>query len=135
MPLVHSTVNFTNRFSEITADVNQLAREAVTAGAHAGAQAAHAVASQRQVTGRMASIRTEPVHGSDNGWTASFVSPVYYAWFQNYGTLGNRRKALKGSPRTNRTRDPGTGVEPLHFLEAGRRAGRKAILARVKQGI
>ncbi len=132
---IQSTVRITNRFPEITADVNRLAQEAVTAAAAAGATVARQIASSRTETGRMAGIRVERVRGSENGWDASFVSPVFYAWMQNYGTLGNRTKPLKQAPRTGRTREPGTGIEPLRFLEAGRSAGRRAMMARVRRGL
>lgn len=83
----------------------------------------------------MATIRVSSPSKTYDGYEAAFLSPVFYAWMQNYGTLGNRRKPLKQSPRTNRTREPGTGVEPLRFLDAGRRAGRKAMLEHIRQGL
>ena len=83
----------------------------------------------------MAAIRVEPARPTVDGWEASFVSPVGYAWMQNYGTLGNRRKPLKEAPRTNRTREPGTGIEPLGFLDAGRSAGLRALKRELARGI
>lgn len=135
MPLLKTRVNIQNRFGEITAAVNRMAQEAVTEGADAGSRVASQVASQRSRTGDMAAIKVEPVRGSDTGWVASFSSPVYYAWFQDLGTLGSRRRALKRNASTKRTRAPGTGIKPLGFLEAGRRAGRQAMMARFKRGL
>jgi len=135
MPLVKSRVDVTSDFQRIGRAVNEHAKRAVQAAAVEGAQAARAVASQRSKSGRMAAIRVEPVRGTVDGWEASFVSPVIHAWFQNYGTLGSRRKKLKQSPRTNRTRAPGTGIEPLGFLDAGRRAGVKAMKREIARGI
>lgn len=135
MPTVRSTIHIENRFGEITAAVNDLARRAVHTGAVAGGREAATRAAGRSKTGRMAAIQVTPPYGTVSGWEASFQSPVFYAWFQNYGTLGNRDKPLKGSPRTDRTREPGTGVEPLHFLDAGRRVGRKAMLQTLNGGL
>lgn len=135
MPLVHARVDVNMNFDRVTQDVNQLARRAVSVAAHEGSQAASAVASSRSKSGRMAAIRAEPVKATPDGWLASFVSPVGYAWFQNYGTLGNRRKRLKQAPRTNRTREAGTGIEPLGFLDAGRRVGLKALREVLTRGV
>jgi hypothetical protein len=135
MPTVRASVSIVNDFPRITRQVNDLARAAVRAAAVEGAQAASAVAAQRSKSGAMANIRVSSVSGSPDGWESAFVSPVFYAWFQNYGTLGNRRKALKQAPRTNRTRAPGTGVQPLKFLDAGRRAGLAAMRLKIQQGL
>jgi hypothetical protein len=135
MPLVKSRVDVTMNFDRITRDVNAHAKRAVTVAAAEGGRVAASVASQRSKTGRMAAIRIESTQGSVDGWRASFVSPVPYAWFQNYGTLGNRRKRLKQAPRTDRTRAPGTGIEPLGFLEAGRRAGVAAMRRELARGL
>lgn len=135
MPLVTTRVDVTNKFPAITREVNELAKRAVTAAANEGARAATSVARQRLKTGRMSAIIVTPVRGSVDGWEASFVSPVVYAWFQNYGTLGNRRKRLKQSPRTSRTREPGTGIEPLRFLDVGKAAGRAAMKRVIARGI
>ncbi len=135
MPLLKTRIDITNDFPRITRAVNEMAKRAVQAGAVEGAQVAAGIASQRSKSGRMAAIRVDPVRGSADGWEASFVSPVGHAWFQNYGTLGSRRKKLKQAPRTNRTREAGTGIEPLGFLDAGRRAGRKAMLREIERGL
>lgn len=133
--ILHSRVDVTNTFSEITDRVNAVARAAVQSAADHGAQTAQAVASQRVKTGRMAAIRVLPARGAIDGWEASFESPVFYALFQNYGTLGNRDRPLKQPARGGRTREAGTGVTPLHFIDAGRRAGRKALVAGIKAGL
>lgn len=128
MPLLRTRVDVVSNFGAINDRVNEIGRRAVQAGAEAGAQTAASIASQRSKSGRMAAIQVLPARGTPDGWEASFQSPVVHAWFQNYGTLGSRRKALKQPPRGNRTRAPGTGIEPLGFLDAGRRAGRKAMM-------
>ncbi len=135
MPLVKARIDITSDFPRIPREVNDMAKRAVTAAAQEGGQAAAAVAAGRSQSGRMAAIRVEPVRGSPDGWQASFVSPVGHAWFQNYGTLGSRRKKLKQAPRGNRTREPGTGIEPLRFLEAGRRAGLAAMRREIARGL
>src|SRR5678815_144758 len=125
--VVKAKVDVTNEFPRITRGVSDIARDSVRIAAREGARAASSVASTRSKTGRMAEMRVSSVDGTPDGWAASFTSPVFYAWFQEYGTLGNRRKALKRAPSGDRTREPGTGIEPLGFLAAGRRAGRAAM--------
>ena len=131
MPLVHSRVDVTNHFDRITQDVNAAAKRAVQIAAIEGARECARVGSARG----MDSPIVEPVRGSVDGWVASFVAPGIEQWFQNYGTPGNRKKALKRPPRTNRTRAPGTGIKPLGHLDAGRRAGVAALKRELARGI
>lgn len=134
MPLLRATVDVTDNFPLVTREVNELARRAVHNAVNEGAAVAASMASARSKSGRMAATTADSVIGTPDGWRASFVSPVHYAWMQNYGTLGSRRKRLKQPPRTERTRAPGTGIEPLGFLDAGRRAGRRALLRTIFGG-
>lgn len=143
MPLVTSRVDVFNELGKISREIDDLAREAVAIAAREGGTVAAQIAATRRgaradgddESQSMSNIRVSSPTRTPDGWRASFVSPVKHAWFQNYGTLGNRRKALKQSPRTNRTRAPGTGVEPLGFLNAGLRAGRRAMLNHIRQGL
>lgn len=135
MPVVSARVDVSTAFPRISQEVNALAQRAVAEAAREGAQAARAVASRRSRSGRMAAISPSSVQGTPDGWGASFASPVHYAWFQNYGTLGNRRKALKRAPSGRRSRAPGTGIEPLGFLEAGRKAGLAAMKRVISAGL
>ena len=135
MPGINTRVDVTNNFAAITRQVTDLARDAVAIGAREGGKVASAAAASRSKTGAMANIRVSSPSTTPDGYEASFISPVFHAWLQNYGTLGNRRKPLKQSPRTNRTREPGTGVKPLRFLDAGRTAGRKAMLDHIARGL
>lgn len=118
-------------FDRVTRDVHQHARKVVAMAAAEGAHAAVAKGSERG----MGSATVEPVRPTPDGWQAAFVMDGMHQWFQNYGTLGNRRKALKRPPRTNRTRAPGTGIEPLGHLDAGKRAGVRAMKRELARGI
>ncbi len=129
MPLLETKVDFTNHFAEITRDVERKAQRAVQAAAEEGAAAANARGSQRNFH-----VEIEPVRATFDGFVASFVCRKPHAWFHEFGTLGNRRRRLKQSPRTNRTRASGTGIEALGFLSAGKRAGRKAMLREIGRG-
>ena len=135
MPLARTRVDVRNDFAEVTAAIAQGAREGVEVGARVGAQVASAVAAERSKSGTMANVQAGNATRTVDGWVASFVSRAYYAGFQNWGTLGKRRKALKQAPRTNRTRAPGTGITPLGFVQAGRGAGRRAMLARIRRSL
>jgi hypothetical protein len=135
MPLLKARVDISMDFPRITREVNELAKRAVAEAAEQGARATSAAAARRSKTGRMAGTIVEPVRGSPDGWIASFVSPGIESWFQNYGTLGNRRKPLKQAARGNRTRAPGTGIEPLRHLDIGRAAGTAALRRVISGGI
>lgn len=129
MPLIETSVDFTDHFDQITRELEDRARQAVEVGAREGAARANAVGSQRGF-----SVHVEPTRKTFDGYIASFVCPKVHAWFHEYGTLGSRRKKLKQPPRTKRTRAPGTGITPLGFLRAGSRAGRAAMLRVVRGG-
>jgi hypothetical protein len=131
MPLVSSRVDVTSSFERVTAEANASARRAVHAAAIEGARECGRVGSQRSLNSPV----VELPRGTVDGWVASFVAPGIEQWFQNYGTLGNRRKPLKQPPRTNRTRAPGTGIEPLGHLDAGTRAGVAALRRELARGI
>lgn len=131
MPLIKSRVDVNMHFDRVTREVHAHARKVVDAAAREGAQAAVAKGSERG----MGPARIEPAQATVDGWLASFVMVGAHQWFQNYGTLGNRRKPLKQAPRTNRTRAPGTGIEPLNHLDAGRAAGVRALKRELRRGL
>ena len=130
--LAKSTVDFTNRLPEVSRTIQKLAEEAVAEAARVGAEAASQRAAQRGMGDTIhpsSSLRTY------DGFQASFVCVHPAVWWQNYGTLGSRRKRLKQPPRTDRTRAPGTGITPLRFLQAGRAAGRAHMIKRISAGL
>jgi hypothetical protein len=129
MPLLQTSVDFTDHFAEITRSLEHMAQRAVQVAAEEGAVAANARGAERGFH-----VDVEPTRPTYDGFMASFVCRKPHAWFHEYGTLGNRRKKLKQSPRTNRTRAPGTGITPLGFLSAGRRAGTRAMMREISGG-
>lgn len=135
MPTISSTVDVTNNFPQMKRAYSQLAKRAVGEAAIKGGQVAASLAAQRSKSGQMAGIRVSSPTGSADGWESAFLSPVYYAWFQNWGTLGNRTRPLKQAPRGTRSREPGTGIKPLYFLDAGKREGRRAMVKMIRKGI
>lgn len=131
MMTVRTKVDVANRFPQMTADISKLARDATAEAARVGAQAAAQVAALRGIGPFLPS----GAGGTPDGWEASFVSAHRASWYQSLGTLGNRRKALKQPRNSHRTRAPGTGIEPLNFLLAGRAAGRRALLEHIGRGL
>ena len=115
MPRIHTTVDVTNRFSDVRDRVETVARHATGAAAREGGQRAAEVASERRQTGTMADIRVSSPTRSEYGWEAVFLSPVYYAWFQDRGTK--------------------RGITPLRFLEAGLSTGRKVLRETIREGL
>lgn len=130
MPLVRTTVDVNMHFDRVTREVHEHAKRVVAIAAAEGARAAVAKGSERG----MGPAVVEPVHPTPDGWSCSFVMAGIHQWFQNYGTLGNRKKPLKEPPRTNRTRAPGTGITPLNHLDEGKRAGVRALRRELRRG-
>lgn len=133
MPFVKSKVEVRNYFPEVNRKIIADARDAVTIGARVGADVAHAAVGDRIKTGQMANILPTPTKQTVDGVGASFASRVFYAAFHEFGTLGGRRKPLKSPPRGDRDRSPGTGIEALGFMRAGRRAGKRAMLEHIRR--
>lgn len=133
MPLVSSRVDVNMHFDRVTRDVHAHARKVVAMAAAEGAAAAVAKGSERG----MGPAVVESVRATVDGWEASFVMRGKHQWFQNYGTLGNRKKPLKEPRRYRRnyTYAPGTGIEPLGHLDAGKRAGVRAMRRELSRGL
>lgn len=142
---VRSRVDVTMRFGAITEAVDDLAKQAVTAGAHEGARVASSIARTRQDTGTMAQMEVLGVRGSPDGWEASFRSRAWWRLYQDLGTLQGRSTKLSAATLARRSSPSGQarqakvagrpGIEPLHFYRAGRRAGRKKMMEVVERGI
>jgi hypothetical protein len=135
MPTITATVDVTNNFPQMKRAYSDLARRAVGEAAKVGGAKAASIAAQRSKSGTMARIAVSSPTGSVNGWESAFLSPIYYAWFQNWGTLGNRTRPLKQPGRSTRSRAPGTGIKPLYFLDSGKREGRRAMMAMIRKGV
>lgn len=134
MPSVRVTVH---RSTEpLSVFTNRAIREALKEAADVGAHVAEQVASQREgQTGQMQQITVSDVRGSVTGWEVEVISPAPWAWFQEFGTLGNRTRRLKQSARSTTpsgrqppSREAGTGITPLRFLGAGATASRRVFL-------
>lgn len=119
---VKSTVNVTDQFERVTREVNEEARARVTAAARVGAAVAGGIAGQRGIE-----VRVLPTQGTVDGWESGFQAEHRASLYQDLGTLGSRVKPLKQPPRTNRTRAPGTGIEPLNFMSKGHAAGKRVL--------
>jgi len=127
---ITSKVTTLNRFPQLTAQVSRLARDCCQQAAEEGARAAAAIAARRRLP-----IQVQPVTPTEDGWLAGFVCAHPAAWFQDLGTLGNRERPLKRSPSGKRSRAPGTGIEPLYFNHAGKKAGRKRQRDAIARGL
>ena len=145
MPYVRARVDFRNEFPRITRDIDELAKRSVVAAAAAGAEVAANIASTRRKTGRIAQIVPTPPRNTGEGWTSTFASRVFYAWFQEYGTLAARKRGVSRATLARRSSASGQsrlarvagskGVEPLGFMRAGTRAGRKVMLETTRGGL
>ncbi len=123
----------------IERQVPTLVREAAEDGADVAASASQA----RRRTGRMAEMDVLPVTPTPRGVSGGFRSRAFYAGFQSRGTAGNRRGKVKASTLRRRQSASGqaraakfganSGITPLGFLEKGRAAMRKSLVARLNR--
>lgn len=93
----------------IEAQVPRLLAEATEDGADVASKASLS----RRRTGRMSEMETLPVQPTPRGFAGGFRSKAWYAKFQSKGTR--------------------TGIAPLDFLEKGRTAARKSLVARLNR--
>lgn len=108
-----------------------------------GAKVASDASLPRRRTGRMARMDVLPVVPTPRGYQGGFRSRAFYAGFQSTGTAGSRRRKVKASTLRRRQSASGLkraarfganrGIAPLGFLEKGRLAARKALVARLNR--
>lgn len=115
----------------------------VRAASEEGAEVASAASQSRRRTGRMAEMDVLPVVETPRGFSGGFRSRAFYAGFQSRGTLGSRRGGVKASTLRRRQSASGQarasklggsgGVSALGFLEKGRSAMRRNLIARLNR--
>ena len=128
---------------EFAKRVNRQVKDAVHDASVEGARVAEAAAQPRNRTGRMANMDVLPVKATVSGWSGGFFSHAFYAGFQSAGTLGSRTRKVKSSTLRRRQSATGKarqarvgssgGIKGLGFLEKGRAASRKELLARLNR--
>lgn len=139
MPTIRATVHRTSEPLGLLA--NHAVRAALHEAATVGAGVSRRVAQQRPgPTGEMQNITVSEVRGTAHGWEVEVTSHAPWAWFQEFGTLGNRKRKLKQPSRSTEPsghrppgRGTGSGITPLRFLSAGASAARKAFLPLLEQ--
>lgn len=138
--MVTAKVVTRSRFAEYGIECETAIRAAMTDALVVGRQAA-ADAETRVLTGTLHDSIWFKVVQEGSRWFGSIGSSVFYALFQESGTLSKRRRKL--SPKTIARRDTpsgrarqanwkGAGITPLHFLLAGKRSWSELILERLK---
>jgi hypothetical protein len=130
-----TSIKVTSQFPALERRIDREIQGALADAAQQAAQVARAAAAPRSRTGKMGNIRVAPPRRNAKGWDAAIISPVFYAWMQEHGTLGNRRRKLKRPSARRRAAPPGSGVRPLRFLTKGRAAGRKALLSALERAL
>jgi hypothetical protein len=90
----------------------------------------------------MKEITDLKVFQTPNGYEGGIVSPAWYAYFQNDGTLGRRKKPLRATTLERRARKSGRerqekvknhpGITPLGFFDAAVKHARKALKQKVE---
>lgn len=137
-----SRIDVRDHFSEITAEVRRRTVAALNAATVAGALAADRAANSPKPIARFATVPARP---AEDGFVAGVKAGPLVRIFDK-GSLGKHRGALK-RPRTkaswkvNRGSNPfvahrgdiaGEGVAPRRILNQGRKAGREALLRRIR---
>jgi hypothetical protein len=130
---ITSTVQVNKRWDHVMREYREAVEHALHDAGKVAVHAAKASASERSQTGTMASeidhTRPSEIRGRKSGMDVLVYAKPFYALYQNWGTLDSRTRKLK-QPGRERKRQ-GTGVKPLYFMEKGRSAGRKVLLARL----
>ncbi len=144
---ITSTVKIDNRFGELTRGYDRAVRVALIRSVIVGAKVASARAKERSETGTMAQMSLRyprPMKGgATRGYEAQFYSNAYYSSFQEFGTLGSRKRKLSAATVRRRSSASGqarqakvsgrTGIQPLKFMVAGRAAARKTLLLELQR--
>lgn len=138
--MLTSTIKTFDFVPEFTAEVDAIAVAALDAGAREAARVSANLAAPGLK--QKAAMQVIPPHPTVDGFAAGVKSNatdnrtgVPIAWFHNRGTLGSHVGRLKQPGRRRRTAEPGSGIAPLRFFDAGRREGRKKILAVIQSRI
>lgn len=128
---------------EFAKRVNRATRDAVQDAVEVGAREASAASLPRRRSGDMSKMDVIPVRATPTGWEAGFRSKGWYAGFQSRGTLGARKGKVKAATLARRASPSGQarfakvagskGITPLGFLEKGRSAARKHLVARLNR--
>ncbi len=121
--------------------IEQQARAAMGPASEDGAQVASQASLSRRRTGRMAEMDVLPTVPTPRGYSAGFRSRAFYAGFQSSGTAGSRKRKVTSSTLRRRQSasgqarlaKAGRGIQPLGFLEKGRTAARKSLVARLNR--
>jgi hypothetical protein len=107
-----------------------------------GAEVASQASLPRRRTGRMAQMDVLPVIPTPTGYQGAFRSRAFYAGFQSSGTGGTRKRKVRAATLRRRQTPSGQarqaaygsrGITPLGFLEKGRSAARKSLVARLNR--
>lgn len=123
--------------------IEKQARAAMQPASEDGARVASQASLSRRRTGRMAQMDVLPTIATPRGYSAGFRSRGFYAGFQSFGTAGARKRKVKASTLRRRQSPSGQarsarfgankGITPLGFLEKGRTAARKSLIARLNR--
>jgi hypothetical protein len=110
------------------------------AAAEEGAKVASDASRSRQRTGKMAKMEVLPARETPRGFQGGFRSRAWYAGFQSYGTKGQRNRRVSAATLRRRQssseqarQSSSLGISPLGFLEKGRTAMRRALIARLNR--
>jgi hypothetical protein len=131
---------------EFAARVNAAAPKALAEAADVGAAKASSIARERSRTGQMGHVAAVKVKPTDNGWVGGFLSEAgkageFYSGFQSRGTIGARRRAVKGSTLSRRESPSGKaryakvagkkGITPLRHEEDGLMTAKRFLVMRL----
>lgn len=138
--MLTSTIKTFDFVPEFSREVDAIAVAALDAGAREAARVAANLAAPGLK--EKAAMEVLPVRPTATGWTAGVRSRatdsrtgIPIAWFHNRGTLGSHVGSLKQPGRRRRAAEPGSGIAALRFFDAGRREGRKRIIAVIQSRI
>lgn len=131
--------------TEMIEDVKPLVKAAVEEASREAAKVAAPIAHQRQRAGshrKMGEITDLKTFLTETGYEGGIKSPAWYAYFQNDGTLGRRKKPLRQSTLDRRKSRSGQlrlakvannpGIKPLEFFDQAMKVGTTVLRDRLR---
>ena len=126
--MIRTNVKVFDRFPEVTADVERLARRALNAAAAEAARTAAEIGSARGMT----DFDVKEAVGSATGYTSGIKGQQWYWRLQSFGTLGRAIRPKR--PGHKRSHAPGTGITPNLMYQRARTAGRRKLVEIISRG-
>ena len=129
---MRATIVIASHVREYVRDFERLTERALERSAPIVERAVRDLETRVKTGALKESIRSTPVKNGTRFIGYTVGSPLFYARFHEYGTLGRRRKKLAQPGRRRLQAEAGSGIKPLHFFAKGLRTSFPEVVAILK---